>query len=441
MKPPDTEQIGGTSTRKCAQDLLHAVIYDQQPLDKLLQNNNSFQKFNQREKAFIRNLVATTLRRLGQIDAIIDNLLNRPLPRSARPAYTAMRLGICQILFLETHNHAAVNTSVDLAKLSSPAKFIGLVNAILRKITLCNKKKLIEKFDVKTNLPDWLFDSWVKSFGSLKTMEICNIHALTPPLDLTINKNPEDWAAILGGQRIGKSTVRLHNSGKISKIHGYDEGAWWVQDAAAALPAQLIMNTVNSGFVCDLCAAPGGKTAQLAAAGYQVTAVDISSARINMLLQNMSRLKLVVDVVEENALAWKPKKLYRAILVDAPCSATGTARRHPEILHQKNSKDLRHKNALQKSLINQAANLVEPGGVIVYSVCSLERSEGYEQIVSFLKSNTNFEVLPVEKSEVKDFEACVTIEGFVQTTPAHLAEQGGVDGFFAGRLKKRLWTD
>ena len=434
----------GLAARERAHTVLHEVLDRGRPLDEVLATDKRFSRLNDRDRAFARNLVATTLRRLGQIDALIADCLDKPLPPSAAAARNALRIGICQILFLDTQTHAAVDTAVTLAAKRGPEQFKGLVNAILRRIVRAGEAEILEAFPEVLNVPEWLWKSWFASFGEDTAMAIAARHVQTPPIDFTVRGDATDvdgWAARLGGERIGQCSVRMAHAGDIAALEGFDDGVWWVQDASAALPAQVLLSAVAgsavSGFrVADLCAAPGGKTAQLAAAGLDVTAVDVSGPRLGTLRENLTRLKMTADVVEADVLSWKPSAPFDAILLDAPCSATGTIRRHPDIPHLKTAADVTHQTDLQRKFLDHAAEMLEPGGVIVYSVCSLQESEGPGQIEALLKRNEALQIDPIEPAEVPDFDACITPAGALRVTPAHLADKGGADGFYIARLRK-----
>lgn len=429
----------GLSARERAHTVLHEVLDRGRPLDEVLATDKKFARLNDRDRAFARNLVATTLRRLGQIDALIADCLDKPLPPSAAAARNALRIGICQILFLDTQTHAAVDTAVALAGRRGPERFKGLVNAILRRIVRAGADDILAAFPDGLNVPEWLWKSWFASFGEDTAAAIVAQHILTPPVDLTVRGDAatvDGWAARLGGERIGAASVRLVNAGDITALDGFDEGAWWVQDAAAALPAQILLSAVSAGRVGDLCAAPGGKTAQLLSAGLDVTAVDVSGERLGTLRENLTRLKLSADIVKADALSWTPDMSFDAVLLDAPCSATGTIRRHPDIPHLKTAADVTHQTDLQRKFLDHAADMVRPGGIIVYSVCSLQESEGPGQIEAFLKRNETVQMDPLGAAEVPDFDACITPAGAVRVTPAHLAEKGGADGFYIARLRK-----
>jgi 16S rRNA (cytosine967-C5)-methyltransferase len=439
----------GLVARERAHTILHEVLDRGRPLDEVLATDKRFSGLNDRDRAFARNLVATTLRRLGQIDALIDDCLDRPLPAEAAAALNALRLGLCQILFLDTQTHAAVDTAVSLAHKRGPEKFKGVVNAILRRIVRAEGQDILANFPERLNVPDWLWNSWTASFGEDVASAIAASQLQTPPVDLTIRDDAEDgsaerateraneWAAYLGGDRIGRSSVRMHNAGDITALDGFDDGVWWVQDAAAALPADVLISAVSGSRVCDLCAAPGGKTAQLVTAGLEVTAVDVSTTRLLTLQENLERLDLAAAVVEADALAWEPPAPFDGILLDAPCSATGTIRRHPDIPHLKTAADVTHQTDLQRKFLDKASAMVRPGGLIVYSVCSLEPSEGPKQIAALLKRDSSLRLETIPQADVPEFEACIAPEGYMRVTPAHLAEKGGVDGFFIARLRKK----
>ena len=433
----------GLAARERAHTVLHEVLDRGRPLDEVLSTDKRFARLNDRDRAFARNLVATTLRRLGQIDALIADCLDKPLPESAAAARNALRIGICQILFLDTQTHAAVDTAVALTGKRGPERFKGLVNAILRRIVRAGEADILAAFPDGLNVPEWLWKSWFASFGEETATAIAARHVQTPPIDLTVRgdaADADDWAARLAASGLVRPACGCPHAGDIAALEGFDEGVWWVQDAAAALPAQVLLSAVPepvSGFrVADLCAAPGGKTAQLAAAGLDVTAVDVSAPRLRTLRENLARLKLTAGVVEADALSWIPAAPFDAILLDAPCSATGTIRRHPDIPHLKTAADVTHQTDLQRKFLDHAAEMIRPGGVIVYSVCSLQESEGPGQIEALLKRNAALRIDPVEPAEVPDFDACITPAGAVRVTPAHLADKGGADGFYIARLRK-----
>ena len=317
-----------------------------------------------------------------------------------------------------------------------PDRFRGLVNGVLRRIVRTGESLDLGPERERANVPDWLWRSWSETFGEETAAAIATAHLRPPPVDLTAPVDPDGWAVRLGGERIGAATVRLPGGGDIAALEGFADGAWWVQDAAAALPAQVLAGALPSGRVLDLCAAPGGKTAQLAASGYAVTALDIALTRLRTLTENLERLKLKAEIVEADLLSWRTDAPFDAILLDAPCTATGTIRRHPDIPHLKSAADVLRQADVQKKFLDRAAGLLAPGGVLVYSVCSMEPAEGPDQIAALLQRDAGLTLDPIDPGETPDFEACVQDDGWLQTTPAHLSGKGGVDGFFVARLRK-----
>ncbi len=435
MNAPPT----GLATRERAHTILHEVLDRGRPLDEVLQSDLRFARLADRDRAFARNLIATTLRRLGQIDAIVGACLDKPLPKSAAAARNALRLGVCQILFLDVQTHAAVDTSVALCARRGPDRFKGLVNAILRRVAR-EEDAFRSHFPDTLNLPDWLRASWTAAYGADRTASIAEALLAAPPVDFTVRGDAREWAERLGGEALTGVTVRLGAGGDISRLAGYADGAWWVQDAAAALPAEILLSGLGADAgkrVCDLCAAPGGKTLQIAAAGFDVTAVDVSADRLALVRENLKRTGLDATIVSADAIAWRPEAPFDAVLLDAPCSATGTIRRHPDIPHLKTPADVTRQMSLQKKLLQAAAEMVRPGGVLVYSVCSLQPEEGTGQISAFLAgADGAFVREPVTEAELGAFGACLTADGDVLTTPDALAAQGGCDGFFIARLRR-----
>ena len=393
------------------------------------------------DRGFVRQLCATVLRRLGQIDDLIDGCLQKPLPPAMAAPRDILRLGVAQLLFLNTPAHAAIDTSVNLADEHDDkrvAAFKGVINAVLRRLSQEGAAKRARQDGPKLNTPKWLWDSWAKAYGGQLARQIAEIHLREPPLDLTLKPGLDlkQWAQKLGGQALPTGTIRITAGGRIEELAGYNDGAWWVQDAAAALPARLL-GDISGKTVIDLCAAPGGKTAQLASAGASVTAVDRAPPRVKLLNINLRRLKLQVEVVTADGATWKPAAPADAVLLDAPCSATGTIRRHPDVALLKTERDVTSVKPVQAELLKNAARMLKPGGTLVYCVCSLQPEEGQQQIAAFLKANQGFSRKPVTAGEIGGLSELITPDGDLRTLPFHLAEQGGMDGFFAARLVKK----
>ncbi len=331
--------------------------------------------------------------------------------------------------------HAAIGLAVEQAKRTRAARHLGgLINAVLRRVSGQKKAILAEQDAGKLNTPGWLWQRWARHYGEESAREIAGSHLEEPTLDFIVKANAAAWAARLAGSLLPWGTVRLSARGRIEDIDGYAEGAWWVQDAAAALPA-LLLRDVTGLRVADLCAAPGGKTAQLAARGAHVTAVDISASRLRRLQENLARLNLEAEIVQANVSEWTPPEPFDAVLLDAPCSATGTIRRNPDIAYLKSEADVAALAAVQGRLLNHALSLLKPGGRLVYSTCSLEPEECEAQIEALLAARSDVMLVPVHADELRVPPEAITGAGMVRTLPFHA---GGIDGFFAARLTLRL---
>ena len=417
--------------RQTALDLLDAVLGRGQRLDSALEADKRLPTLAVRDRALVRNLVATTLRRLGQIDALIARRLARPLHDSAGRTRNALRLGVAQLLFLKVPAHAAVGETVNLVGERSHK---SLVNAVLRRISVEGPELLAAQDAPRLNTPDWLWNAWIQSFGKATARAIADAHLGEPPLDLTTKSDADAWAGKLGASRVLHS-LRLWPRGSVTEIPGYGDGAWWVQDAAAALPAPLL-GDVAGKRVIDLCAAPGGKTAQLAAAGAHVTAVDVSPARVRRLDDNLRRLGLKAETVVADGVTWRPSELADAVLLDAPCSATGTIRRHPDLVWIKTASDLGVITTLQDRLLHAALAMVRPGGTVVYAACSLQAEEGPGRIATVRSAGVPMEPIPITAADVDGHAELVDGAGNLRTLPNHFAKDGGIDGFFAAKLRR-----
>ena len=423
------------SARAIAHELLGAVLWRRQALDEALAAHRFLPLLDPRDRAFTRQLVATTLRRLGQIDALIAHGLSAPLPDRARPVTDVLRLGVAQLAFLGTPSHAAVSTSVDLVEFVGHNKMKGLVNAVLRRLARESEALIPTQDAARLNTPEWLWQSWRAAYGETTTRAIAAAHWRDPPLDLTLRDPASaDWPALLAGATLPTGTIRREETGPVTELPGYEDGAWWVQDAAASLPARLFGDVAGKVAV-DLCAAPGGKTAQLAAMGARVVAVDRSPARVTRLRQNLARLSLAAETVIADAATWRPNEKVPIVLLDAPCTATGTIRRHPDIQHLKLPEDVARLVPLQARLLDAAVDMLAPDGTLVYGVCSLEAEEGPRQIDALL-ARAPVTRKPIAASEIGGLAQCLTRDGDLRTLPCHLADRGGLDGFYAARLIK-----
>ena len=388
-----------------------------------------------RDRAFSYNLVATTLRRLGQIDDLIDSCLETPLPDKARAARTILRLGAAQLLFMNVSAYAAVDTSVGLAQTRRQGAYKKLINAILRRLGREGAEMISAQDAQRRNTPDWLWEVWSKAYGEDLTRRITNAHLSQPPLDITVKSNPEAEAAKLGGMLLPTGSIRLKDNPGVESLPGYNQGDWWVQDTAATLPVKLFPHLEGQRIV-DLCAAPGGKTAQMAAAGAHVTAIDRSEKRLRLLQENMGRLSLDVSCILEDAVGWRPRHSCDGVLIDAPCSATGTLRRHPDIQWVKSPNDVRGVAKIQLALLKASVEMVRTGGTIIFATCSLQPEEGPLLIQEFLDSVANVRRDPLDNDARFSIPDMITTDGDLRTFPHFLSDHGGMDGFFAARLIK-----
>ncbi|MEJ0059262.1 MAG: transcription antitermination factor NusB [Terricaulis sp.] len=418
------------TARRAAAELLVAVTEQGRALEDALATAPSFTALAGRDRGFARAIAAATLRRLGGIDAVLARFLERPLPQSAAHARALLRTGAAQLLVLNTPAHAAVGETVAAASSLAQARpFARLINAVLRKVASQGAEILAAQAP-GADLPQWLFTRWRAAYGSESANEIANALQVEPPLDFTVKTDAQSWAERLHGDVTPTGSVRLVASG-VDALPGFENGAWWVQDAAAALPARLL-GDVRGQDVLDLCAAPGGKTLQLAAAGANVTALDRAEERLALLKQNLERTGLSAKIVCADAVSWRSEKRFDAILLDAPCTSTGTLRRHPDVAWLRRPSDVQSLSALQTRLLNAAGELLKPGGRLVYAVCSLEPEEGEGVVAQALGSGWRREAIGQE--EIAGAEAFVTRDGDLRTLPSQWSGIGGLDGFFAARL-------
>jgi 16S rRNA (cytosine967-C5)-methyltransferase len=360
------------------------------------------------------------------------------MPERSGTLYPILLSAAAQLIYLETPAHAAIDLAVTLAQYDPKAKrYDKLVNAVLRKVASEGEAIAARLDATRVNTPDWLWLRWASYWGAERAHAIAAAHLVEPPLDLTVKSDPALWAERLSGRVLPTGSVRLLPKGRIEDLPGFAEGAWWVQDVAASLPARLL-GDVAGKRVADLCAAPGGKTAQLALAGASVVAVDSSKTRLKLLGENLKRLGLEAETVHADAAAWRPGAPFDAVLLDAPCSSTGTIRRHPDIPYLKSPKDIEALAALQARLLDNAATRVKPGGKLVYSTCSLEPEEGEAQIAAFLVRNGAFSLAPIAPEEVFGQAGWIEPSGCLRTFPYELGldtpEWSGMDGFFATGL-------
>jgi len=431
----------GFAARRIAADILDGVLRRKRPLDEQLEDHAAapdFAALADRDRALVRALATAVLRRLGTLRHLLLAFLARGLPADAPRVETALLLGAAQMLWLDVPDHAAVDLAVRLVQADRRgARYAGLVNAVLRRIGREGAQRLADLDATALDTPDWLMARWVQSYGAETARAIAHANGQEPALDLTIKGDPERWAELLGGHVLPTGSVRAIVHGSVAQLPGFNEGAWWVQDAAAALPAKLL-GDVSGLNVADLCAAPGGKTAQLAAAGAKVTAVDRSEARLPRLKQNLARLALTAETVAADVTQWQAPP-FDAVLLDAPCSSTGTIRRHPDIPWLKREADIATLAAVQGRLLARAVELTRPGGTLVYCTCSLEPEEGIEVVRELLAARPDVRRRPITAAEFPALGQWLTADGDLRTLPCHLpdpdARMSGIDGFYAARLQ------
>jgi len=414
------------TARRAATDLLVAVMERGRALEDALAETPSFNALTGRDRAFARALVTAGLRRLGGVDTVLSEFLDRPLPESAAHARALLHLGAAQLLVLGTPAHAAVGETVETANHMREARgFAKLMNAVLRKVANIGEA-ILNDLPPGSDLPQWLYTRWRASYGEASA-QIADALLIEPPLDISVRDDATGWAERLFGTVTPTGSVRLGEHAPVDSLAGFNDGAWWVQDAAAALPVKLL-GDVRGKRVLDLCAAPGGKTLQFAAAGAHVTAVDKSEARLKRLRENLARTKLEAQVVCADALEFKADP-FDAVLLDAPCTSTGTLRRHPDVAWLRRPTDVKALSDLQTQLIAAAAKLLKPGAPLVYAVCSLEPEEGPGVVAAALRNG--WKRAPLTNEIPAEF---ITADGDMRTHPGHWPEIGGLDGFYAARL-------
>jgi 16S rRNA (cytosine967-C5)-methyltransferase len=373
------------------------------------------------DRALAHAIAAEVLRHLPDLDALIDSATAQPLPGDAK-ARMVLRIALVQALVLGTPQHAAIATALPLVD-GGPRKLVhGVFGTLMRgEVALPDPP----------TLPPDLVERWRAHWGNAMAADAARAIAAPPPVDFTLKD--ERWAEALRGESLLPGHVRLAHPGSVVDLPGYEEGGWWVQDLAASLPARLL--GIGAGSAIDACAAPGGKTMQLAAAGWQVTAIDVSESRLARLSENLARTGLTAQVIAADALFWAPDAPADAVLLDAPCSATGIFRRHPDVLYRARPAIIAEMADLQAALLGRAAGWVRPGGALVYATCSLEPEEGEAQIKAFLAREPAFAIDPVRTDELP---AGVVADdrGWLRLLPGTLAAAGGCDGFFIARLRR-----
>jgi 16S rRNA (cytosine967-C5)-methyltransferase len=437
----------GLAARQLAAALIYGVLVERQPLEQLLATSlaTAYGGLEPRDRALVRAVAATVLRRQGELESVLGGMLTWPVAPGSGRLKAVLLSAAAQLLCLDMPAHAVVDLAVETARRDRSAhRFARLVNAVLRRVAGEGRALLAELDGERVNIPDWLWQRWTRAYGAAGARHIAEASLRPAPLDIALKDRAPSalgpWAERVGGRVLPTGGIRLDPHGRIEDMAGYAEGAWWVQDAAAQLIPRLVGNVAGHS-VADLCAAPGGKTAALAAAGARVTAVDVSAPRLERLRGNLARLRLGAEVVTADASRWSPGATFAAVILDAPCTATGTIRRHPDILRLKRAEDVRRMAELQSAMLGNAATLLQPRGVLVFCTCSLEPEEGEQQAQAFLATRGDFERVPIDPAEIAAAPEWITGLGDLRTLPFHLPQQpsefSGMDGFYAVRLRRK----
>jgi 16S rRNA (cytosine967-C5)-methyltransferase len=431
----------GQAARDLAVTVIGAVIDQGRALDETLDRTLAGATgLDDRDGSLVRAIATVGIRHFGAIRSILMERMRDGMPGNSGPLGAILVAATAQLLWLDVPDHAAVALAVDGVRADKRAeRYASLANAVLRRIARERDAVLAGIDPLRDETPAWLRQRWTDAYGGQTAQRIAAAHSHEPSVDISLKADPALWAERLDALLLPTGSLRLRSRASVASLPGYSEGGWWVQDAAAALPARLL--GVRPGDrVADLCAAPGGKTAQLAAAGAQVLAVDRAEGRLARLSANMERLGLAVETRAMDALQLEGE--FDAVLLDAPCSATGTLRRHPDVAWTKGDTDVARLAALQRRLLDKAATLVRPGGRIVFCTCSLEPDEGEQQVRSLLERHPELRRLPVEAAELPGLEEAVTADGDVRTLPFMLPNEqprlAGIDGFYIARLERAV---
>ena len=423
---------GNISRKKVAlilKDVIEDFISFDDAFQKATKNQNSM-KLSNKDKAFIYLLSSSVLRYLTQIDSTIDHLLKEPIKKLPSNPKMALRIGVAQIFILETPTHAAVNTSVD----SATVKWRALVNAVMRNVAR-EEEKYKNIFNDSPKVPKWLLDRWKKNWPNDYLNFIECIQDIHPHIDIAVKSNISKWQIELNAELMPNNVLRLRETGLIADKKGYDEGEWWVQDYSSQLPVKCL-NIKENDEILDLCAAPGGKTAQMISLGAKVHSIDLNKTRIKRFKENMKRLKLNTVIENVDILTYKTERKWNKILLDVPCSSTGTIRKNPDILYSKNEKSVSNLIDLQKKLLEKSWSLLSKGGQLIYCNCSLEKEEGEVQIMKFLQKHKDCKIDKISSDLIDDIEYSVTDEGWLRILPNGKESVKNRDGFFIASLKK-----
>ncbi|WP_394801925.1 RsmB/NOP family class I SAM-dependent RNA methyltransferase [Rhizobium halophilum] len=441
---PAHDDKAGLEVRATAAKLLAAVVDRKISLDGILDpvhGNPAYKQLHDQDRALARAILLSVLRHLPRIEAALASLLESPLPQGARPLHHVLCVAAGQILYLDIPSHAAVDLAVEQANRDPRnRRFAKLVNAVLRRLVR-EKEAVLQQIAQVSPVPGWYMERLTAAYGADDARDIAEAQLSPPPIDVTTKGDPEQWAEAMGARRLPTGSLRLPSfEGSVASLPGFDQGAWWVQDVAASIPAKLF-GDIRGKRIADLCAAPGGKTAQLIAAGAEVIAVEQSANRMTRLKENLERLGLKAELVQGDLFDFRPDPPLDGVLLDAPCSSTGTTRRHPDVLWTKGPEDVAKLAALQAKMLRHAVTLVKSGGLIVFSNCSLDPLEGEDLVADLLAEDPTLERVPVDVALWPGLEQAITAQGEFRTTPAMLSPSegfsGGMDGFFACVLRRR----
>lgn len=452
---PETRQRVGLAARKAAAAMLERIVDKHHNFETVADENSGhagYRALIAKDRALVRAILVTSLRHRGRLEFILASALDRKPPQKARHLLHTLHVAAAQILYMDIPDSAAVNLAVTaLREDRRSARFGAMANAVLRRISREREEMLENANAWQLAFPKWLATDIRRDFGQEKAAAIAAMVAEEPFLDLTIRSDlpsdeREQLISSMEGRLLTTGSLRLDTRMPVEKLPGYDEGLWWVQDAASALPARML-GSVDELQIADLCAAPGGKTAQLATSGAKVTSVDVSAIRLTRLRQNLSRLNLTAEIVEADILDWAPDQLFDAVLLDAPCSSTGTIRRHPDVLWVKSEDDIAKLADLQRRMISRSAEFLKPGGMLVYANCSLLKQEGEDIVAEIINNSADLELLPLKAGEISGIDQFVNRQGVLRTLPSDFldselaneklnARKGGMDGFFAARFRK-----
>ncbi len=424
-------------TRHIALMIVTSVLQAHQPLDTILEINKDFKHLEPRDKAFVRMLATTVLRHRGQIDAIIEKAQDKPGKIDPPLLQHILRIGVAQIAFMNVPDHAAVDTSVELAKGGGIHKTAGFINGVLRNVTRSYQEWMPQIDPVVANIPEWMLEQWIDDYGHQGAISIGNACLKEAPLDITVKNSDllEEWSKKLDAKIMPTGTLRRSGGGSVTELQGFDDGMWWVQDLAASLPAKLF-GDLTGKRVLDICAAPGGKTTQLAAMGADVVAVDRSAKRLERMRKNLKRMRLdhKVEIVTADAGVWTSPETFDAILLDVPCTATGTIRRNPDVMYMKTEYDCEKIVTVQRRLLENVVDMLNHGGTLIYCNCSLQKVEGEDQIDWLHGCGIPLVRRGIHPNELPGLEHIISKEGDVRTRPDYNFDDGGMDGFFITRL-------